>query len=150
MHYSIRKFKRAYLDDFEPREIGKADIEFLKQQLTDSVSWADKSPIMTLFADEKPIVIYAMFPSGTGTYLITVLAGKDVDKHVFRVVRCLYKYVEDFVGDDVRRFEAHCNPLDKQTLRLAKFFGFEVVGYRRQAGVDESDQVILERLWRKC
>lgn len=149
MHYNIKKFKKEHLDIFEPRDIIKPEIDYLKEQMNAIKEWETISPVFTLFADEKPIMIYGLFPSGTGTYMVTVFAGKDVDKHVFRMVRCLYKYVEDFVGYDVRRFEGHCHPNDLETLRLAKFFGFETVGYRRQAGVDGTDQVILERLWRK-
>ena len=61
----------------------------------------------------------------------------------------LYDYAKKFVGNDVRRLEAYVSATDEKANRLVKFFGFEPIGFRRQAGADGGDQVIYERLWRK-
>lgn len=149
MLYKIKRFKKEHLKNFDARDSLKPELEFLDKHLELQEEWETLSPVFTLFADEKPILIYGLFSSGTGTYMCMVYAAKNIDKHIFRVVRCLYKYVEDYVGYDVRRFEAHCTATDTASIRLGKFFGFEIIGYRRQAGVAGEDQVILERLWRK-
>lgn len=138
-----------HFDNFDVRDEVKAEVDIIMRYKDVQNDWVCKAPVFTLFYNDKPIMIYAMFPDLMGTYIVTVYAGKGMDKHVHAMVRCIYKYVDEFVGDDVRRFEAYTACTDKQTLRLAKFFGFEIVGFRRQAGADGSDQVILERLWRK-
>lgn len=149
MHYRIEKFKKEHLDIFDVRDEIKAEVEHLKYIDAIQRAWEYMLPVFTLFADERPIMIYSVTNTLMGTYIPMVYAAKDVDKHVFRMIRCLYKYVEEFVGNDVRRFEAYIGAHDKKTQHLAEFFGFEVVGFRRQAGADEGDQIIYERLWRK-
>lgn len=149
MLYRIEKYKKEHLEKFDVRDEIKPEVEYLKR--IDSIQniWEFKLPMFTLFADDRPIMIYTITNCLAGTYMPMVYAAKQVDKHTFRMIRCLYDYVDKFVGDDVRRFEAYVGAHDLKTQHLAKFFGFEVIGYRRQAGVDGGDQIIYERLWRK-
>lgn len=138
-----------HLDAFVVRDEQKEEIEFLFNNETIKKIWTFIMPVFTLFANEEPILIFGMQNSGAGTYFPMVYAGKDIDKHKRAVIRCLYEYVEKFVGNDVRRFEAYVTATDRQANRLVRFFGFEPVGIRRQAAINGEDQVIYERLWRK-
>lgn len=149
MRYRVEKFKVEHFEKFEARKEQEAEIEFMYKHKEIQTSWMFELPIFTLFYNDKPILIYGMQNSGSGTYYVMVYAGEHIDKHRFSVIRCLYDYVEKFVGTDVRRFEAYVSATDEKANRLAKFFGFEPIGYRRQAGMDGGDQVIYERLWRK-
>ena len=149
MPYNVVKFKMEHFENFDARDVQKPEIKFLMEHKDMQDLWVYKIPVFTLMCDEKPIMIYGLQSSGTGTYYVMVYAGEGIDKHRFAVVRCLYDYVEKFVGKDIRRFEAYVAATDKKANRLAKFFGFEAVGMRRQAGMNEEDQVIYERLWRK-
>lgn len=138
-----------HLDAFVVRDEQKEEIEFLFNNETIKKIWMFVMPVFTLFANEEPILIFGMQNSGAGTYFPMVYAGKDIDKHKRAVIRCLYEYVDKFVGNDVRRFEAYVTATDRQANRLVRFFGFEPVGIRRQAAINGEDQVIYERLWRK-
>lgn len=138
-----------HLDNFDSREVQDPEIEFLKANPEFQKWWVFYMPVFTLFYKDTPIMIYGIQNTGTGTYVPMVFASRQVYKHRFAVIRSLYKYVEDFVGEDVRRFEAYVSATDKKANKLAKFFGFEPIGFRRQAGLDGGDQVIYERLWRK-
>ena len=62
MLYSIKKFKKEHLDIFEPRDIIKPEIDYLKEQMSAIKEWETISPVFTLFADEKPIMIYGLLP----------------------------------------------------------------------------------------
>lgn len=149
MPYNVVKFRMEHFKTFDARKEQKADIAFLCKHPEFQTNWMYEIPIFTLMHNDKAILIYGMQTNGVGTYIPMVYAAEHIDKHRFAVVRCLYDYVEKFVGDDVRRFEAYVAVTDKKSCKLAKFFGFEPVGIRRQAAVDEQDQVIYERLWRK-
>ena len=149
MSYRIEKFNMSHFDNFDYRDEVAAEVELLKGYEEMQKYWTFVLPLFTLLYENKPVMIYGMQSSGTGTYVPMVYAAKSIDKHTFRVIRCLYKYVEDFVGTDIRRFEAYVSATDYKTQKLAKFFGFEPIGFRRQAGADGGDQVIYERLWRK-
>lgn len=148
MRYSVKKFKMEHLNGFKHRSEQVPELEYLKAKDTYQDLWEHKLPIFTLFADKEPILIYGMC-AYLGTYTPMVFAAEGIDKHRFYVVRCLYDYVEKFVGDDVRRFEATVLATDKKANRLAQFFGFEAVGIKRQASIDGQDQILYERLWRK-
>lgn len=147
--YRVVKFKIEHFDKFKPRDVQKADLDFLFKNDRVKKLWVDIMPVFTLMYDDEPVMVYGMQNTGAGTYYPMVYAGEGIDKHRFAVVRCIYDYVEKFVADDVRRFEAYVAATDKKANRLARFFGMEPIGFRRQAGVDGSDQVIYERLWRK-
>lgn len=149
MPYRMERFKLEHLDKFDNRPEQEADLHyFLKDETTQRI-WLRVLPIFTFFYKDKPLMIFGIQNSGIGTYYPMLFAGRNIDKHRFAVIRCIYDYVEQFVDSDVRRFEAHVAAADKQANRLAKFFGFEAVGIRRQAGAGGEDQVIYERLWRK-
>lgn len=149
IHYKILKFKIEHFENFKERKEQRKEIEFLFKNKDIKRLWSFVLPIFTLMYDDTPILIYGMQSSGSGTYFPMVYAGEGIDKHRFAVVRCIYDYVENFVADDVRRFEAYVSATDEKANRLVKFFGMEPIGYRRQAGMDGGDQVIYERLWRK-
>lgn len=149
MLYSVEKFKMEHLNKYNARDEQLEELIFLRKHLEVQDLWQYKLPVFSLMADGIPILIYGMSTSGIGTYFPMVFAAKGIDKHRFAVIRCLYDYVEKFVGTDVRRFEAYVTATDSQANRLARFFGFEPVGIRRQAAIDGQDQIIYERLWRK-
>lgn len=149
MPYKVVKFKLEHFKNFTPRDVQKPEIEFFFKNEKVQKFWLFYMPVFTLMYEDKPILIYGMQNSGAGTYFPMVYAAEGIDKHRFSVVRCLYDYAEKFVGNDVRRFEAYVSATDKKANKLARFFGFEPVGIRRQAGLDEGDQIIYERLWRK-
>ena len=149
MPYNICAFKMEHLDELDQRDQQKDDIKYFKKYAYIQSYWYKANPMMTLMYEGKPIFILGIQNGGLGTYFPIVFASKNMDKHVRHVVRFIYKYVDDFVGTDVRRFEAYISSLDPEAGRLARFFGFEMVGIRRQAGLHEEDQIIYERLWRK-
>ena len=147
--YRIEKFNAEHIDTFDVREEIYSEILFFKKNKDLQALWQYKLPILTLFYKDKPILIYGMQSAGTGTYFPMAYAGKGIDKHKFAVVRCIYDYADKFVGNDVRRFEASVDALDKKANRFVRFFGMEPIGIRRQATLDGNDQIIYERLWRK-
>ena len=139
-----------HLEGFKPRKEQLFELEYLKAHKEHQLNWESKFPIFTLFNSENvPILFYGMVGDGFGTYVAMFFAAEGVDKCTPSMVRCVYKYVEEFVGNDVRRFEVQVHATDKQSQRMAKFFGMELVGIRRQACADGEDQAIYERLWRK-
>lgn len=148
-HYRIEKFKKEHFDKFDIRKEILSEVLFFKESKYLQELWQYKLPVLTLFYKNKPILIYGMQNAGTGTYFPMAYAGRGIDKHKFAVIRCIYDYVDRFVGNDVRRFEASVDALDKKANRFVKFFGMEPIGIRRQATLDGNDQIIYERLWRK-
>lgn len=149
MRYRVVKFKEEHFNTFDVRDEQRADLECLLAHPEWKRLWEGSLPMFTLFADDKPIMIYGMAASGIGTYFPQAFVGKGIYKHVRAVVRCMYDYVEKFVGDDVRRLEAAVAVDDKQAQRFVEFFGFEPIGYRRQATIEGKDQILYERLGRK-
>lgn len=149
MPYRLERFKIEHLDNFDHRPEQEADLNWFLKNTDVQRFWLRILPIFTFFYEDKPIMIFGIQNSGIGTYYPMLFAGRNIDKHRFAVVRCIYDYVEQFVDTDVRRFEAYVSATDTQAKRLVQFFGFEPVGIRRQAGVGGEDQVIFERLWRK-
>ena len=149
IRYRVEKFKLEHFKNFDARDVQKQEIEFLFSTEDMQKFLVFVMPVFTLFADDRPILIYGMQNSGTGTYYPMAFAAEGIDKHVRAVIRCLYDYAEKFVNTDVRRFEAYVSATDKKAIKLARFFGFEAVGFRRQAAMDGGDQIIYERLWRK-
>lgn len=149
MPYRVVKFNRSHFDNFDVRDEQKMDLECLLSHNDWKKMWEGELPMFTLFYDDKPLMMYGMQNSGIGTYFPQAFVGKDIYKHTRAVVRCLYDYVEKFVGKDVRRLEAYVAVDDIKAQRLVEFFGFEVIGYRRQATIDGKDQIIYERLGRK-
>lgn len=146
----IEKFKMEHLDNFAPRKEQLADIKYLKAHLDHQKAWEVTNPIFTLFNSENiPILIYGMVNDMCGTYTAMFFAAEGSDKYIHSMVRCIYKYVEEFVGYDVRRFEVQIHATDRQSARAAKHFGMELIGIRRQACMDGEDQALYERLWRK-
>lgn len=138
-----------HLDTFVVRAESKGDFEYLMQHPDAQDLWMYKIPIFSLIHNGRTILIYGCLNEGLGTYRPMVFAAEGIDKHTFAVVRCLYDYGDKFIGTDVRRFEAYVAVEDAPANKIAKFFGFEPVGFRRNAGASGEDQVIYERLWRK-
>ena len=148
MHYSVRKFHLSHFDTFNVRDVQKPELKFLKENPKFQEQWERTAPMFTLFYKEEPVLIYGMLNSGLGTYYPMAFASKGLDKHKFAVVRCLYDYIEKFVGDDLRRLEADVAVNDKTAQKFIEFFGFEPIGIKRQSTVDGRDQIIYERLGR--
>lgn len=149
MPYRVVKFKEEHFNNFDVRDEQRADLECLQAHPEWKRIWEGELPMFTLFYNDKPIMIYGMQNSGIGTYFPQAFVGKGIYKHARAVIRCMYDYVETFVGKDARRLEACVAVDDKQAQRFVKFFGFEPVGYRRQSTVEGKDQIIYERLGRK-
>lgn len=149
MPYRIKRFKKEHLDNFDFRDEQKAEAELFLRRDDIIYIWVNLLPMFTLFYNEKPLMVYGMQATGWGTYYPTIFMSKGIDKHILSVIRCVYKYADEYVGQDVRRFEAYVNAEDTKAHRFARFFGMEPVGIRRQAGVSGEDQVVYERLWRK-
>lgn len=149
MRYSIRRFNIKHFENFDVREEQLPEFRFLMEHPAFQERWERDNPMFTLFYKEEPIMVYGMQNSGIGTYFPLVLASKGLDKHKFAVVRCIYDYVEKFVGDDLRRLEADVAVDDITAQKFVEFFGFEVIGLKRQSTVDGRDQIIYERLGRK-
>ena len=142
MLYKVCSFKMEHLDALDKREAQKPDVEFFQKNAYLQKHWFKANPMMTLMYDDKPIFILGIQNGGLGTYFPLVFAARNIDKHTRHVIRFIYKYADDFVGTDVRRFEAYISSLDPEAGRLARFFGFEPIGIRRQAGLREEDQII--------
>lgn len=149
MPYKVCSFKLEHLDELDQRDEQKEEIKYFQKHAYLQKHWFQANPMMTLMYEGRPIFILGIQNGGLGTYFPIVFASKNLDKHVRSVVRFIYEYVDDFVSTDVRRFEAYISSLDPEAGRLARFFGFEPIGIRRQAGLQEEDQIIYERLWRK-
>lgn len=149
MHYSIKTFDWSHLDQLDQRDEQKDEIAYILEHKWVRQAWEKANPLMTLCYDDKPIFVLGIQNGGFGSYYPIVFSSKGLDKHVRHVIRFIYKYVDDFVGTDVHRFEAYVSSLDPPAGRIARFFGFEPVGIRRQAGMHGEDQIIYERLWRK-
>lgn len=149
MSYNIVALKPEHFDLIDVRDELKPELDFIKQSSAMKEVYFKGAPFFSLMKEDKILMIYGFFNSGYGTYLPMALASKGLDKHKFAMVRCIYDYVETFIGKDIRRFEITCTLSDNSAVALAKFFGFETVGIRRCASILGEDQVILERLYRK-
>jgi hypothetical protein len=148
MQYKVDKFKVEDWYDIEPREEAAADLEAIKKETIFDDVYTNGMPFYTLRADGEIIVIYGFMYAGCGTYMPAVVAGKNIDKHTKKVIKLFYEYFATQVPRDCRRLEAYCDIMDEKALRLAKHFGFDVVGIRHNASADGHDQAILERLTR--
>ena len=149
MSYNVVALKPEHFDIIDIRDELKPELDFIKQNKNMQEIYFKGAPFFSLMKDGKVLLIYGFFNSGYGTYLPMALAAKGLDKHKFAMVRCIYNYVETYIGKDIRRFEITCTLSDNYAVNTAKFFGFETVGIRRCASVLGEDQVLLERLFRK-
>ena len=148
MQYSLDRFKREDLYEIEPREELIEDLEAAKNEAIINDIYTNGMPFFTLRANGKIIVIYGFVYTGCGTYMPTVVASKYTHNHIRKVIQIFYDYFATYVPKDCRRLEAYCDIMDEKALRLAKHFGFDVVGIRHNASADGHDQAILERLTR--
>lgn len=149
MPYKITRFKPEHLDLIEPREELKADMDYVRSHPEYTQMYTTEMITNTLWYNDTPILIYGLHNGGFGTYTVFVIAHKDLHKHKFATVKAIYKYYDEYVMNDLRRFEAYVNLDDLTALRFAKWFGFAIIGIRHQASVSGHDQAILERLQRK-
>jgi len=147
--YKICRLKLEHLHKINVRDAYLADVEFLKQNKGMQDVYLKGSPFFTLFHNDDIIMIYGCHNSGFGTYIPLFLPSNNIRKHSFAVTNAVFDYVQECVGPDVRRFEAVCNISDETAVRFAKWFGFEVVGIKRQSSAAGEDQLLLERLYRK-
>lgn len=59
----------------------------------------------------------------------------------------LYAYYNEYTNaKEIRRLEAKCDIEDPGAIRLARHFGFDIIGIRHNASAEGHDQVIMERL----
>lgn len=146
----IENLKKEHFDKIKVRPELQKELEAIRQSQALMNVYLKQGRFLTLFnSDSEIVMIYGMINSGFGTYIPMVLPGSILDKHKFSVVRCIYKYVDTYVGPDVRRFEVTVTVGDDTALKFAKWFGCEIAGLRRQSSCTGEDQLILERLFRK-
>ena len=146
MQYSITRFKTDDWYEIEPREEAAADLEAIRKEVIYNDVYTNGMPFFTVRADDEIIVIYGFIYAGCGSYMPCVIAGKNMHKHVRKVMALFYEYFATYVPKDCRRLEAYCDIMDEKALRLARHFGFDVVGIRHYASAAGHDQAILERL----
>lgn len=149
MPYRVERFKMKHFDNFDIRKPQVPDLEAFKKDVALQKMWELEYPMFTLFYNDTPIMMYGMFNGGLGTYFPMAFVASNVDKHIRSVVRCMYDYLNHWVADDMRRFEARVAVNDKQAIRFIEFFGFEPIGISRQSSAGGEDQIIYERLTRR-
>lgn len=146
MKYRVDKFKLSDWNEIKPRPEAAADLEVIKTEVIFNDVYTNGMPFFTLRADDEIIVVYGFMYAGNGTYMPAVIAGENLHKHVKKVIKLFYEYFATYVPRTCRRMEAYCDIMDEKAIRLAKHFGFEIVGIRHYATADGHDQAILERL----
>lgn len=146
MNYRIDAFKISDWDEIEPREELKVSLENLKKEAVYADVYSKGMPFFTCRIDGKVVAIYGMLFGGEGTYMPSVLVCKDIDRYKKTVIKLFFDYFATYVPRMARRLEAYCDIMDKKAIRLAKHFGFEIVGIRHYASPEGHDQVIMERL----
>lgn len=149
MPYKITRFKPEHFDLIEPRKEALPEVEFMRTNDKYKELYSKQMVTNTLWHNDRPILIYGMVNDGLGTYTVLVVAAHDLAKHKFATIKAIYKYYDEYVMNDLRRFEAFVNLDDATALRFAKWFGFAIIGIRHQASFSGHDQAILERLQRK-
>lgn len=146
MQYSVDKFKWEDLFDIEPREELEDDLRAAQEEAIINDVYTNGMPFFTLRADGRIIIIYGFVYTGCGTYMPTVVASKYTHKHTRKVIQVFYDYFATYVPKDCRRLEAYCDIMDEKALRLAKHFGFDLIGIRHNASARGNDQAILEKM----
>lgn len=146
MQYSIEKFHTDHWYEIEPRPEAAADLEAIRKEIIFKEVYTGGMPFFTLRADGKIVVIYGFMYSGNGTYHPAVIASKDISKHKKKVIKLFYEYFATYVPRNCRRMETYCDIMDVKAVRLARHFGFDIIGIRHNASAAGHDQVILERL----
>ena len=146
MNYRVDKFTVQDWYELEPREEVKATLEELKKEAIFKDSYTNGMPFFTVRVDDKIIAIYGMMDGGCGTYLPSILASKYISKYTKLIIKLFYEYFALYVPKSCRRMEAFCDIMDVKAIRLAKHFGFDVIGIRHNASAEGHDQVIMERL----
>ena len=146
MQYSVDKFKHADLHEIEVRDELIEDLEAAKNEAIINDMYTNGMPFFTLRADGKIIVIYGFVYTGCGTYMPTVVASKYTYQHRRKVIQVFYDYFATYVPHNCRRLEAYCDIMDEKALRLARHFGFDLIGIRHNASARGNDQAILEKM----
>lgn len=146
MQYSLERFKNEELFEIEPREELAKDLEAAQNEAILNDVYTNGMPFFTLRADGKIIVIYGFVYVGCGTYMPMVIASKYIHKHIRKVIQVFYEYFATYVPKDCRRLEAYCDIMDEKALRLARHFGFDIIGIRHYASARGNDQAILEKM----
>lgn len=146
MRYSLEEFKTEDWYEIEPREEAAADLEAIRNETIYEKAFTNGMPFFTLRSEGKIVVIYGFMYAGCGSYMPCVIASKDIYRHTKKVIKVFYEYFATYVPKDCRRLEAYCDIMDEKALRLAKHFGFDIVGIRHYASAEGHDQAILERL----
>lgn len=141
----VQRFKVSDWYDIDPREENKEDLETLKS----NIEWEKlylRVPFFTYRHEGEIIMIYGMIYAGCGTYTPAIILSKHAKKYKISIIKLLYAYYNEYTRTDVRRLEAQCDVQDAEAIRLAKHFGFDIIGIRHMAAANWHDQVVLERL----
>lgn len=146
MKYRVDKFKPLDWHEIIPRPEAAADLEVIKREFIFKDAYTNGMPFFTLRADDEIIAIYGFMYEGGGSYMPAVIPGQNLHKHTKKVIKLFYEYFATYVPRDCRRMEAYCDIMDEKAIRLAKHFGFEIVGIRHYATAEGHDQAIMERL----
>lgn len=146
MPYSIEQFNPKHWNEVEPRPEAAADLEAIKKEVIFKEIFTGGMPFFTLRYKGEIIVIYGFMYSGNGTFHPAVIAGKNIHKHVKKVVTLFYEYFATYVPRSCRRMETYCDIMDTKAVRLAQHFGFVPIGIRHNASAEGHDQIIFERL----
>lgn len=146
MTYHIKRFQIEHIDQLDIRDELKAEAYHIRDNKMYHDVYLKGFPFYTLFHEDQALMIYGFHNGGTGTYMPLVLISKHAAKHKFVLIRTIFKYATETLGSDARRIEANVCATDKNAIRFAKLFGFEMIGLRRCATIKGEDEIIFERL----
>lgn len=145
-NYTIERFKTSDWDEINVREEALADFELTRKEIIFNEIFTNGAPFFTLRYKGKVIFIYGISYGGMYTYYPCVIADKEAKNHTCKITKAIYDYFAFYVPKSCRRLEAYCDIMDKKAVRLAKHFGFSIIGIRHYATAKGHDQVIMERL----
>ena len=146
MPYSIERFKISDWDELDVREEARADFNMIRKEIIFGEVYTNCAPFFTLRYNGKVLACYGFSYGGMGTYFPCICADKELKNHAIKIVKLFYDYFAVYVPKDCRRMEAYCDVTDKKAMRLAKHFGFSIIGIRHYATAEGHDQAIFERI----
>lgn len=147
MQYKIDAFKIQDWFDIDPRDEVAADLESIRQDVPFFKEiYTGGAPFFTLRYGDEIIMIYGFLYSGNGSYHPSLIPSKNISKHKKIAVKLIHEYFATYVPRTCRRLETYCDIMDTKAIRLAKHFGFDIIGIRHSASANGHDQAIMERL----
>lgn len=146
MGYSIERFKKSDWDEIEVRDEASADFNIIKKEVIFNEIYTNGAPFFTLRYDNKVLACYGISYGGLGTYFPCICASKDLYKHKIKMIKLFYDYFATYIPKNCRRLEAYCDIMDEKAMRLARHFGFEIIGIRHYASAEGHNQAIFERI----